>query len=202
MTEDAISSFQQKYRDLVAQEAAEFRSRISGASLQDVNEIPFRQAATSQELNTVPEVGSINQAASAPRTPWFCSAQDGSGNITITPGLILERPGTTVGGTPITNLPAPTLAVSGSGTALVWLELTVSKTLDTAGRFALRTQYSSSLVSTGSSLPSNTSTKEYVLLATYVSGAKTNQWVTTNINMFFTASDASGNTFRTTFPAP
>ena len=136
-----------------------------------------------QSLVIKRNVADSESAAAAATHPFLCpTSTDGTASSTIVAG--------TVNGVTATNL---SLVISNSGTKYVYIDVTFTRQLSANG---YATGFSGAItcaVATGSSVPSDTNTHLYRQIATYVSGTKTVQAVTSSLEVVVRGYNSSGN---------
>lgn len=115
--------------------------------------------------------------------PFLCP--DRAGDITVVGG--------TVNGVAATNL---TPTVSSSGTQHVYLDVTYAQDLSSNNYVMGFSGAISCAIGTGGSVPSDSSTHLYRLIATYVDGVKTLQAITTSMEVVI-RDDGSGGAVST-----
>ena len=123
--------------------------------------------------------------------PFKCpGSTDGSTASTI--------PGGTVNGTTVTNssgtaLPGGTLVISNSGTKYVYLEVTITKTVTAGGYVVGIASITTAKLKTGSSVPADTTTVLCIQVASYSSGVRTTQDITSSMSVSIRGTNASGS---------
>lgn len=128
--------------------------------------------------------------ASTSTHPFKCpGSTDGSAASTI--------PGGTVNGTTVTNssgtaLPGGTLVISNSGTKYVYLEVTITKTVTAGGYVVGIASITTAKLKTGSSVPADTTTVLCRQVASYSSGTRTTQDITSSMSVAIRGTNASG----------
>jgi len=152
-------------------------------------------------------IGVGGDAAGGP-TPFQVKATGSA--VTVRHGTVLGNVDTTLldvtAGVQklLTASPQPTLAITTTGTRIVYIKITMTHTLDDSGDYVVGSAYVSSEVKEGASLPSDDKATGiyYKRLATLVDGAVETQWVTNNIGGYITdarttSGDATGANLNT-----
>lgn len=115
--------------------------------------------------------------------PFKCpNSTDGSTASDIVAG--------SVNGITATNL---SLTISNSGTKYVYVDVTYTQNVSGAGYVTGISGSVTCALATGASVPSNTSTHLYRMIATYVNGTKTVQAVVTSLEVVVRGTNSSGS---------
>lgn len=127
------------------------------------------------------------------QNPWNVTLinDDGTIKATVYPGYI-DGQAPKIGGTAIDYSPAPRLTLTGSGTEVIYLKLTL--TLSVANNYVYGADYDSSTIETAASLPADdlAAGEYYIRIATISDGIKISpQPILSNLN-FFVEDDGTG----------